>query len=153
MPCLSNILHIQLFVALSSRHASICLLPGSGQVSGSGCCPTKIVGAVTYGLLEEGATPSDCSSPCIYTSYLPGDNKRYCFAPGNLTSVCTLGGHVIILNQTPEKKGLNIQILFSHLSHKTKPSIRICHLEEPSGETQTCQHFIIIICSKNCVEP
>ena len=63
-------------------------------LAGPGCCQTKSVGSLQYELLEEGATPSDCPTPCIYSSLLPGDNKRYCFAPGNLTSTCVSGGAV-----------------------------------------------------------
>ena len=61
-------------------------------LAGPGCCQTKSVGSLQYQLLEEGATPSDCPTPCIYSSLLPGDNKRYCFAPGYLASVCMSGG-------------------------------------------------------------
>ena len=56
------------------------------------CCQTKMVGSLHYQLLEEGATPYDCPTTCIYSSLLPGDNKRYCFAPGYLASVCMSGG-------------------------------------------------------------
>ena len=57
----------------------------------SSCCGLKSVGGISYSLLREGETPKDYHKSCIYKSNKQLDYNEYCFAPGDLPSICNSG--------------------------------------------------------------
>ena len=64
--------------------------PTQGSSSGP-CCAAKTVGNVSYTLVTEGTVPRECPLGCIYREVAGEEWKRFCFAPGNMTSSCAVG--------------------------------------------------------------
>ena len=57
------------------------------------CCPRKYVGNHIYWFsgVSEDAYKYGCSNDCAYTMQGGDPNKKYCFKPGPLESVCDPG--------------------------------------------------------------